>query len=447
MVLRLSIICLIFTGGCFLYADNPYYCPGRNPNNNCTEDPAPDAPKACTSSSDCATPTSVCDLGGTLTCVQCTQAEDDACIGTTPVCGPQNTCTACSSHSQCTDSNVCLPDGSCGDESQVAYVDPSSSDNNECSKAMPCTRIAKALATGRPYVKLKGTTDVGGTATIDGQAVTLLAEPGAKLTRTNNGLLLEVKGTSRVEIYDLEIGGASGAQGIGISIPPGGTPSISLVRTKVVGNQSMGISASGGTLTVSQSTISGNTGGGISSSGGTLTVSQSTISGNGGGGISASAAQFDLTNNFIVKNGGPTSSFGGVLLTQITAAGSHRFDFNTVAQNQATSGITAGVVCSLIATPLAFSSDIVYGNGPSTQVDGANCSWSFSDIGPTAATGTGNINMDPLFANAAQNNFHLMPNSPAKDAADPAATLTDDFDGDFRPQGDRRDIGADEILP
>jgi hypothetical protein len=38
-----------------------------------------------------------------------------------------------------------------------------------------------------------------------------------------------------------------------------------------------------------------------------------------------------------------------------------------------------------------------------------------------------------------------MDNSPAKDAADPSASLVSDIDGDSRPQGPRRDMGADEV--
>jgi hypothetical protein len=77
------------------------------------------------------------------------------------------------------------------------------------------------------------------------------------------------------------------------------------------------------------------------------------------------------------------------------------------------------------------------------------CSYTYSDIGPDipTPTGTGNINMDPLFANAATGDFHLTTNSPCRHAADPNADLTGiaakDIDGDTRTRP--ADIGADEF--
>jgi hypothetical protein len=438
------------------------YCAAHPADDRCPPtDVGPDVPKSCTSSAECSP--EVCDVTGTMTCVQCTPAEDAACTGTTPAC-VSNACAACTSHAQC-DSAACLPDGSCAAETQVAYVDPNGTDNSTCNKAVPCTKVDKALATGRAYVKLTGTTDEGNVVTIDNRNVSILAEKTAKLIRTSNGVILEVKGTSQVAIYDLEISGASGA-GVGLSMPAGNTATVALHRVKLQNNAAGGISASGGTLAVTQSTISGNAGGGISASGGTLTVRQSTISGNAAGGISASGGSltvsqssillnggggvsinngaFDLTNNIISKNGGPGSTFGGVVLSS-TNGGMRRFEFNTVAQNQATTGITPGVTCALVATPINLSNSIVFGNGASTQVEGTNCAWTFSDVGPVTVSGTGNINADPMFVNAMQNNFNIMTGSPCKDAADPASSLAVDVDGESRPQGPRRDIGADEV--
>ncbi|HSK04591.1 MAG TPA: choice-of-anchor Q domain-containing protein, partial [Kofleriaceae bacterium] len=98
-----------------------------------------------------------------------------------------------------------------------------------------------------------------------------------------------------------------------------------------------------------------------------------------------------------------------------------------------------------VAMPIVLTNSVVYDNGTGTQVEGANCSWTYSDIGPTAVSGTGNINAPPMFVDSMQGNFHLQSSSPAKDAADPAASLAVDIDGDTRPQGDGRDMGADEI--
>ena len=49
------------------------------------------------------------------------------------------------------------------------------------------------------------------------------------------------------------------------------------------------------------------------------------------------------------------------------------------------------------------------------------------------------------FVDAIRDDFHLQPTSPLRDAADPAATLATDVDGEIRPQGPGRDLGADEI--
>jgi hypothetical protein len=405
---------------------------------------------SCSTGADCtgAVGTPVCDVGGTMTCVQCTAAESGECKDQSPVCGGDQKCRGCTAHTECA-SAACLPDGSCAREGEVAYVapTPTGSNNTMCTKAMPCVEAGKALQTNRAYVKFSGSTDE--LVVVDDRNVTFLADPNGKLMPTKNGIVLEVKGTSKLEIYDLEItGGSGGAGGIGISMPPGNSATLKLIRAKVTNNTGGGIVASGGTLTVTQSTVSGNTAGGISASGGTLTVTQSTVSGNTAGGISASGGSFSISNNVIAKNGGLMSPFGGVYLNQITTAG-NKFEFNTVSGN-GSMGLTTGVVCALVGQPVAMSNNIVYGNqgtGIDTQVAGANCNWTYSDIGPDTVAGTGNLSVDPGFVDPAANNFHLKGTSVAKDAANPAATLEVDIDGDARPQGPRRDMGADEVKP
>ena len=113
--------------------------------------------------------------------------------------------------------------------------------------------------------------------------------------------------------------------------------------------------------------------------------------------------------------------------------------------------MVTGVVCSTVLSASTFSNNVIYDNvvgGGATQTSGNNCNYTYSDIGPgSLITGTGNMNVAPLFVDATSKNFHLQGSSPVKDKADPSATLATDFDGDARPQGAARDIGADEIKP
>jgi hypothetical protein len=406
--------------GC--YRENPYYCPGA-PRNNCLE---LDASNACASNQDCSGATAVCDVAGSQMCVQCTPS-DNPCTAAAPVC-MANQCQKCTQHAQCaTTSNVCSPEGVCEISEQVAYIQAGGTGKPNCTKDAPCGTLAEGLNTGRPIVKLAtGTVADNKTTTIDGIAVTILADPGAKLDRTNDGVILEIKNSGAdAKVYDLAITGGTGmATDPAISISSGGAPKLSLTRVTVGGNQGLGISATAGALTISQSTISGNTGGGIAISG----------------------AQFDITNSFIVSNGGVSSPFGGVSLAQI-GNGARKFEFNTVSNNGGVDGSVIGVVCSLVTQPIVLSNNIVYANqigGTRTQVGGAMCSWTYSNIGPDMIAGTGNISADPLFVNPTQGNFHIPATSPARDVADPAATIAVDFDGDARPQATRRDMGADE---
>ena len=423
MITRFHPVITLVFGTVFAVAcehDDRNYCPGA-PFDNCMN-------LTCLSNNDCRTPTPVCDLDGTRTCVECTQQEPAACTGATPVCGDEHACRGCTAHAECAGSDVCLPDGACADPGQVAYVKPPAlggTDNPNCTLAMPCTKVASALQTGRPYVKLAGTNDEGGTLTIDNRNVMLLAERDAKLIRTSLGLHVEVKGTSQVEIYDLEISGALGAQGVGISMPTGNAAELTLRRAKILNN----------------------TGGGISATGGTLTVLQSTIAGNTGGGISLMSGMFIIVSNVFFNNGNDALSVGGIAINT-SQNPANRLEFNSFSRNKTQDGLGAAIQC--VAGAFVARNNIMSGNGTMTNVSqvGGTCTHAYSIVRPgMLPPGANNSSADPLFVNTTTGDLHVQPGSPALGAADPNSDLAGlaerDLDGDIRTRP--ADIGADEV--
>jgi hypothetical protein len=170
---------------------------------------------------------------------------------------------------------------------------------------------------------------------------------------------------------------------------------------------------------------------------------------NQGGGVNISGSPFTLRNNFLTANGqsgAGGSIFGGISISNGSAASPQVLAFNTITDNSASNtAFAAGAICT-VTTPTTASSNIVYGNvGGLAEIAGGR-SWAYSDIEGGQA-GTGNIDMDPQCVNAAGGNFHLTSSSPCRNAADPDASLAVDVDGDPRREGNAPDMGADEVVP
>ena len=412
---------LALPASCFFYKDDPNYCAG-NPHNNCLNT----GPMTCQGDQDCSGNTAVCDVAGTKTCVQCTPTNKNACMGQTPAC-IDNSCQPCTAHDQC-DSKACLRDqgGTCADSGEVAYVQ-SGGAVSACTFDTPCGTLAMAVNTGKAYIKVAAgvVEDMNGT-TIDGKKVSILADPGAILDRSSTGPILLVRGTNTdVSIYDLRITGAAGANESAIQLEPGGgTPSLSLIRVTVDQNEGRGVSSTGGALTISRSTFSGNQRGGIS--------------------VSGAEGTFDITNNFIVQNGTDTSPMGGVNIT-VVASGSSHFEFNTIADNRAATGATrsGGVLCDI--TGFTALNNIVTRNrlgtdatAPTAQTLGL-CIFLTSKIqNDVAGLNFESPDMMPY-------SYKLSEGSSAIDQATTPSTVVVDHDGDPRPQGAQKDIGADEL--
>ncbi|HEY4244031.1 MAG TPA: right-handed parallel beta-helix repeat-containing protein [Kofleriaceae bacterium] len=378
---------------CSCQKDNPYYCESA-PLHNCLDIDSP--PMGCTGDESCASPTPVCDPSSRA-CVVCTSAEPSACTSTTPLCGTDDTCHACTTHASCGASDACLPDGSCGTDSSVAHVDPSGS-GSSCTAAAPCPTFAAALATHRPFIRLHGQLDEA--VAISDQDVTVLGDSTAVFTRTTNGIIVTVSGSSHVTFYDVTITGASGSAGYGVSVPAGATGSFSLYR--------------------------------------------SVVSSNSAGGVSLSGATFAFVDDVFFNNGGNTSLVGALSLASPQDA-TNRLEFDTFSKNAAMDGVAPAIQC--IAGTFTARNNILSDNGTLSNMNqvGGTCAHSYSIVRPgSLPAGTGNSASDPLFVDPAHGDLHLQSGSPAIGAADPASDLSGiaatDLDG--IPRTAPADLGA-----
>ncbi len=401
---------------------NSNYC-GDAPHTNCkdlVDAPIDGPPTGCKATpAICTGATPACDMVAD-TCVECTTTSKDLCIGVEPVCGSEKTCRGCTAHSECA-SEVCLPDGSCAVEGDVAYVDGTSGAGVTCTKNAPCKTVTLAIATPKALVKVTGAVD---DRVSIGRAVKLFAAPNAELSSTSNGTLLTTTGAATVEVYDLTIANASGVN-VGYGVQVSANTTFAMTRGNITGCREAGLITNGGTVTVTGSTVTGNTGGGIS-------ITNST---------------FKLVNNFIASNGNGAvngSGFGGVQMS--SSATTNEFTQNTVVFNHQTAIAlnSPGVNCSV--SNFAGARNIISGNDTGTvfgaQTAGA-CTFPDSFVNAGSAANTLG------FANVNTLDFHLTAASPATVRDVPGLTNCpgNDIDRDARPFNALCDLGADEYKP
>ena len=125
----------------------------------------------------------------------------------------------------------------------------------------------------------------------------------------------------------------------------------------------------------------------------------------------------DIAGNTLVANGTQEES-GALFLMDISGQ---------IRENIVVSG-DHGVVCW--DCDVVLDRNLVWGNG-------AN----YEQIAP----GPDDISLNPRFVNSGELDFHLKPDSPCLDVGGTSGEPTTDFEGDPRPQGPGRDLGADEV--
>ena len=391
----------------------------------------------------------VCKITGNAgVCVECTAEKASKCTDQRLVC-TNDRCATCTRHADCTDSNVCRPEGTCALETEVAYVDGATGvDQDLCSKMMPCKTIEKAATTGR-IVKVSGT--VTDPTTLNNRNAVILADPGAKLEPSMDAVALEIRGTSKVQIYDLVISHPTDAMPNEGVVVDGRDAELQLTRVSVSNHKSDGAKVVAGRLTCTRCTIAQNTGLGINALDGKVTITQSTIQKNPGGGIliATNVDEFQIVGNVIFNNGSAAATTGGIRVSDVTGTSANRIDFNSLSRNEALTGVAPGIDCESLGLQLTARYNIIWNNGPTpvfaTQVNAAGCDHASSDIGPEVFGS--NVTIEPGFIDENGGNLHLMRSQGQLTVNPGSSDLTGlaARDIDDQPRSAPTDMGADHV--
>ena len=376
---------------------------------------------------------STCDTSNALTLYTCSQG---ACKAQTPKscgaykckAGKQQCPAACKSHADCVPDSACdrtqahtSGSGKCVPPGKIAAVVGGSG-----SKAVSTMTagIGKANASA-PYVVVLPASTTSGKYDENvpvTKSVYLIGKNSPILRGKKDGPAITVTGGAHLHVQGLTITGAtSGGTG---SVPPA--------------KQGDGLQCSSSKLTVVESTISYNQDQGIEGVYCDVTVRRSHILNNTGGGLKLSDGTFVVVNNVIADNGSSSSSLGGVMLTP---SGSVTFYNNTIVNNSAKAAEYSGVSCMAFKTPLVNT--IVWST---TYAPGQKlyfgCNFEYSDV-HGGATGTGNINQDPLL----DSRYEPKSTSPCIDAGTtvPTNVTVIDIIGTARKKGGGVDMGAYEV--
>jgi hypothetical protein len=274
----------------------------------------------------------------------------------------------------------------------------------------------------KSIIRVTGTSN-GPTAAITGRDVVILGDTTTKLTTTGTEVI-RVDTSSKVRLYDLSISDNAAATGVVAA----GTHT--------------------GEIELQHCTLNKNLYGLMIAGSGKLILGRSTVSLNPQGGvvITGSATKFDVTNNYIFRNGNKNDSlYGGIDINTISGTGC-QLQFNTIVDNDTTTGGTkaGGVKCDI--TGFMAPNNIIARNKVGDMAGLTNsqtlgvCSFTSSIVQPDM-TGL-------LFKQADTQPYDYkltMGSTAAIDQAMGGAQLTEDNDGQKRPNGTFRDIGADEF--
>lgn len=403
-----------------------------------------------------------CDGSGA--CVAC--AADDQCPPTAPVCDPNDqTCRTCASDDECA-SGICLEaEGTCAAEADTVYVSMGGTDVGECTSAAPCLSVTYALTridTQRNVLRLVGTDYATEFGIYIDKNLYLDAPDTALSVTTPTSTVLRVGNQARVTIEHILIASATGG-----ALSIGGDVKLWRVQVRD-SNQTdgtAGIYMGGGNVEVYGSEIIDTTLDCEASTTAALTVTSTNfeVLGKTGGGLTASGCGVQISRStfkpltLLSLDGGTATIENNVLLRQsgqtnytlslVNVNGTFRF--NTLATRN-TSGVDNVIHCVGGSADI-FTSNIVAVKSVRPITTGSDCAFKYSLFDTDAMTVPGTTNLSQafgsIFVDPANNDYHPAATSLALGAAEQGLDVTDDFDGNPRPQpaGANPDIGAYEV--
>ncbi len=372
-------------------------------------------------------------------CVEgrCTSCRDSLDCGINePVCD-SGACRKCETHPDCP-SGACASNGACVAENAIAYVDAGGASTSDCSRSAPCTTVSRALtvASSRLFIVIaSGIYPEVSELSPDAERWIIGAGAAPSLTRSTAGPIITLATGATLHLDNLVIEGAAGTEGAGIyRAASGGLSTVYLRGVTIRDNEFVGVYGAFMTLIAAESVFANNSQEGLRISESNVTIDRCVIVGNGRG-ADLDGGVFKLTNNFVIRN----KSDGGYGLNLYSANPGNQVDFNTIADNGSTSSAAGwGVNCN-VTVPTSMQNNVIARNTKQTM--GSTCTYPGALIVDNDVTALKFVSPD-----VAPYDYHLQAGSIAIDAST-ISTLDHDFDGDARPNGAHRDVGADEYVP
>lgn len=384
-----------------------------------------------------------CEQGcnDTTGCRAC--STNDQCSAAAPVCGSDGTCRTCVKDDECA-SLVC-EQGSCVPESGILYASPGGDDSAaNCSRSTPCSpnrafTLARAAAVP-PIVRYLPGVYAMPLDFAQATAVPLvLVGTGATLAATN---AIVLRNAASLRLRGLAIAASSSGITCGDSSGPRSKLFIEDATLEAADTATGLLAVNYCDANVQRSTFKLNASGGAAiavTSFGSFVGDRLRVSGlNGSVGGFGDHLDFTLSNSLIDRTTVSFSTFD-----QTGPGSSFRFGSNTIIGNP--------VACEQRNFRLnVYDNNIVYAPNLPTVASGTNCRLNNNVLYPQQTPIANNISAAPMFVNAGGSDYHLLPGSPAVDAARATGDFpmaTPDLDGTSRPQGGAPDVGAFERKP